>query len=114
MRCARVADTYLLHDSSLSLGEGDVPSRFVLDKLDVNLSPLATGLVVVVVVVVGSGTDARTLDASSIAIAIAGERVVGARALVGIGVLDVGHRTRCSCDQGGVVYFGFKGLGMAE
>ncbi len=68
-----------------------MPSRFVLDELDVNLPPLATGLVIIIVVVVGSSADARTFDASRIRVAIAGERVVGARAVVGIGILDVGH-----------------------
>lgn len=82
---------YLLHDAGFPLGEGDVPSRFVLDELDVNLPPLATGFVVIVIVVVRSSADARSLDASRIGVAIAGERVVGARAVVGIGVLDVGH-----------------------
>lgn len=35
-------DTDLLHDSSLSLAEGDVTTTLVLDELDVNLS--ASGL----------------------------------------------------------------------
>ena len=61
MRAQR-APTYLLHDTSLALGEGDVPTRLVLDELDLNLSSLAAGLVIIVVVVVGSG--ARTLDAA--------------------------------------------------
>ena len=61
--CRSVAcSTYLFHDAGLALGKGDVPTRLVLDELDLNLSPLAAGLVVVVVVVVGSG--ARALDAA--------------------------------------------------
>lgn len=44
---------YLLHDTSLSLGEGNVTTRLILDKLDLDLPSLATGLVVVIVVVVG-------------------------------------------------------------
>ena len=56
-----VRATYLLHNSSLALGESDVSTRLVLDELDFNLSSLATGLVIVVVVIVES-TLARTLD----------------------------------------------------
>ena len=70
-------------------------SRLVLDELDVNFPPLATGLVIIIVVVIGGSTDARTLDASSISIAIASERVLSTRALVGVGILDVGHGPRC-------------------
>lgn len=58
----RDCKTYLLHDSGLALGKGDVPTRLVLDELDLNLPALAAGLVVVVVVVVGS--RARTLGAA--------------------------------------------------
>lgn len=63
--------TYLLHDTGLALGEGNVTTRLILDKLDFNLATLATGLVVVVVVVASSahatalavdGTVARLLQ----------------------------------------------------
>lgn len=54
--------TYLLHDTSFALGKGNMPTRLVLDELDFNLSSLAAGLIVVVVIVVGS--SARTLDAA--------------------------------------------------
>lgn len=50
--------TYLLHDTGLTLGEGDVTTRFILDKLDFNLATLATWLVVVVVVIVTSSAQA--------------------------------------------------------
>jgi hypothetical protein len=53
--------SYLLHDSSLALGESDVSTRLILNELDFNLSSLATGFVIVVVVIVES-TLARTLD----------------------------------------------------
>lgn len=81
---------HLLHDTSLPLGEGDVPPRLVLDELDLNLSSLATWLVVIVVVVVGrSGGGARALDSSVLnAIAIV---VVGSRAVLLLGVGDVCH-----------------------
>lgn len=55
-------------------------TRLVLDELDLNLSSLAAGLVVVVVVIVGSG--ARTLDAAvlhahgAIAVVVDGRRRV--------------------------------------
>lgn len=45
------ATTYLLHDTSLSLGEGDVSSALVLNELDINLPPLATTLLIVVIVI---------------------------------------------------------------
>lgn len=80
----RATSTYLLHDASLALGEGDVSARLVLDELDLNLPALAAGLVVIVVVVVGS--RARTLGA---AICVAGnESAIVARAVV----VDGGRR----------------------
>src|SRR3712207_3209929 len=54
--------TYLLHDTGLALGKGNVATRLVLDELDFNLSSLAAGLVVVVVIVVGGSAGA--LDAA--------------------------------------------------
>lgn len=54
--------SYLLHDARLALGEGNVPSRFVLDEFDVDLPPFTTRLVVVIVIFVGGGTDARSFD----------------------------------------------------
>lgn len=56
--------SYLLHDARLALGEGDVPTRLVLNELDIDLPSLAAWFVVVIVVVVGGGTDARPLEAS--------------------------------------------------
>lgn len=89
-----------------------MPSRFVLNELDVNLPPLAPGLVIIIVVVVSSSAGARTLDTSIIAIAIAGERVVGTGAVVGSGVLDVGHgRESQSRPRGVVVDIGLEALG---
>lgn len=58
-----VGATYLLHDSGLALRESDMATRLVLDKLDLDLPPLATGLVIIVVVVVGSA-GTLTLDAA--------------------------------------------------
>lgn len=63
-------------------------SRLVLDEFDVNLPPLASGLVFIIIIVVGSGTDARTLDAASVS-AVAGRIVVGVWG--SIGIRNVGH-----------------------
>lgn len=83
---------HLLHDASLALGEGDVTARLVLNELDLNLSALATGLIVIVVVVVGS-TGTRALDATVLEGAIAVvEVVVGGRGVgLVLGLSDVGH-----------------------
>lgn len=68
-----------------------MPSRFVCDELDLNLASLATGLLVVVVIVIG-GTGALAFDTATLArSAIAGVIVkLGRRGLVVL-VCDVGH-----------------------
>ena len=80
---------YLFHDSSLALGEGDVATRLVCDELDLNLAALAAGLVVVVVLVVGSGAWAlcAAVGIADIELAVAGAVVVdrGRRVLVVVG-----------------------------
>ena len=90
--------TYLFHDACLPLAEGDVAPRLVLDELDVDLATLASGLVLVVVVVVGRRlTDARALGASGFALGLgtggAGSTLATGRGLllllVGIG--DLAH-----------------------
>ena len=94
-RVQRKLATCLLHNASLAFGEGDVPSRFVLDELDVNLPSFATGLVIIVVIIVSSSTHARPLDAARVsAVAIVG-RVETRR--MGVWVGDVGHG---DCDDG--------------
>ena len=64
-------------------------TRFIGDELDLNLSSLTPGLVIVIVVVVGGGWalafDAATVIAISDAVVVEGRR----RSFVGIG--DVGH-----------------------
>ena len=83
--------TYLFHDTSFALGEGDVPARLVLDELDLDLAPFAPGLVVVVVVVVRSA-GARALDASALQSAIAVVQVIWSGGRVGLVVGgDLGH-----------------------
>jgi len=67
----RATRTYLLHDAGLALGKGNVTTRLVLDEFDLNLAALAAGLVVVVVVIVGS--RARTLGAA----VVDGQRAIG-------------------------------------
>lgn len=81
--------TDLLHDARLALRECDVPTRLVLDEFDVNLSPLASRLVVVVIVVIGSSAHTRTLDTARIGtVAIVG-RVEAGR--MGVWIGNVSH-----------------------
>ena len=68
-----------------------MPSGFVLDEFDVDLPPLATGLVLVIIIVISSLTDTRTLDTSCVAVAITSQRVFSSLGLVNGGILDVGH-----------------------
>ena len=49
---------YLLHNTSLALGEGDVATRLILDKLDLNLAALTARLVVVIIIVLGAHATA--------------------------------------------------------
>jgi len=58
--------TDLLHDAGLALGESNMTARLVGDELDLDLSSLATWLIVIVVVVVCSGRT-RALDTAIIA-----------------------------------------------
>jgi len=92
-RVDEAIDSDLLHDTRLPLGECDVTARLVGDELDLNLSSLASGLIVVVVIVVGS-RGSLTFDAARLAhrIAVSGGVLVEGRwrslvVLVG----DVGH-----------------------
>lgn len=61
--------TYLLHDTSLPLGESDVATRLILNKLDLNLAALTARLVIIVVVVLGA--HAAALGATGVS-AVAG------------------------------------------
>lgn len=94
-RARTTVTTYLLHDTRLALGEGNVAARLVLDELDLNLPALAAGLVIVVVVVVGRralafGAPGRVADAEG-AIAVVVQR--RRRVLVVVGNLR-GHGWR--------------------
>jgi hypothetical protein len=106
-----LAPTHLLHYSRLALREGDVPTRLVADKLDLNLATLATALLIVVIVVVG-GAGAGTFDAATFdRIAIA-DRVrlveVGRGGLVVL-IRDVGHFFSCCSVKVSKVPRGRKG-----
>lgn len=54
--------TCLLHDASFAFGESNMATRLVLDKFDVDFAPFATRGGLVVVIVIGSGADTRSLD----------------------------------------------------
>ena len=54
---------YFFHDACFAFREGDVSTRLVLNELDVNLSSFATGLIVIVVIIVASGcADTRAFN----------------------------------------------------
>jgi hypothetical protein len=100
MHCTakRARATYLLHDTGLALGEGDVSARLVLDELDLDLSALAAGLVIVVVVVIGcrarslnTATGIALLQGAIVAIGVVVDR--GRRVLVVLG--DFGGHGGC-------------------
>lgn len=83
-----ISRTYLLHDTSFSLREGNVPSRLVLNEFDLNLATLTAGLrvfIVIVVVLIWSWS----LDAAS---------TVGRRVKAGLRIRD----TVASTEGGGV------------
>jgi hypothetical protein len=91
--------TNLLHDTGLALREGNVSTRLILDELDLNLASLATRLIIVIVVVVGSA-GTRALDTSALKRAIAILEVVGSGGRVGLVIGgDLSHCCGlcCSC-----------------
>ncbi len=91
-RVKEAIDPDLLHDTSLPPGECDMTARLVGDELDLNLSPLASGLIVVIVIVVG-GRGTLTFDAARLDwIPVSDGMLVegGWRTLVVL-IRDVGH-----------------------
>ena len=86
--------SYLLHDASFSLGEGDVSTGLVLDELDLNLSALSSAFLIVIVIIVTCHGRSRSLGASGVdAIAsqiVSGRRVVEASRGVEVVRHDVG------------------------
>ena len=94
--------THLLHDTRLPLGEGDVATRLILNEFDLNLSALATGLVIIIVVVVGA--HARALGAAVVSGAVTGgllQVVLGRRRVLLTDGSDVGHdETRADGEEG--------------
>lgn len=92
MRLQRRDSTHLLHDTRLPLGEGDVATRLILNEFDLNLSALATGLVIIIVVVVGA--HARALGAAVVSGAVTGgllQVVLSRRRVLLTDGSDVGH-----------------------
>lgn len=92
------SQAYLLHDAGFTLGESNVATRLILDELDLDLSTFASGLVVIIIVVVDVLVRSGALDAtvgitgSERAVAIAGTLVVMAGRGIGIVVSDFcGH-----------------------
>jgi len=90
--------TYLLHDAGFALGESNVATRLILDELDLDLSTFASGLVVIIIVVVDVLVRSGALDATvgitsgERAVAIASAPIVMAGRSVGIVVGDFcGH-----------------------
>lgn len=86
--------TYLLHDTSLALGKGNVATRLVADELDFDFAALAAALVIIIIIVIGRGR-AGALDTAGFVVDIAiahGMRVVklGGRGLFVL-IGDVGH-----------------------
>ena len=84
--------TYLLHNTSLSLGEGDVTTRLVLDELDLDLSTLAGAFLIIVIIIVStSHRSSSSLGASSIS-AVASQVVTGRRVVeTGVRVELISH-----------------------
>lgn len=80
---------YLLHDTSLPLGESDVATRLILDELDFNLAAFTARLVIIIVVVLGA--HAIALGATGIAVARLLQVIVLAGGELVIDGSHVGH-----------------------
>jgi hypothetical protein len=87
------APTNLLHDAGFPLGESDVPTRLVANKLYLDLASLATALIIVVIVIVVGSALALSLDTATLggSTAIAVRVVEVAGRLLVVLVRDVGH-----------------------
>lgn len=89
----RVYLTHLLHDARLTLREGNMTTRLVLDKLDVDLPPLAPGFIIVIFIIITGGARTLTFDTAMLlrTVPIAGRKTVilnrGRLGRIG----DVGH-----------------------
>lgn len=87
-------------------------TRFVLDELDVDLPPLATGLIVIVIILIAGRAETRALDPAILlrTVPIAGRKaIVLDRGRLG-GIDEVGHRRR----GGFPVMFGRGSHGVDE
>jgi len=66
-----------------------VTTRLVLDELDLDLSSLPTRLIIVIIIVVGSSGNARSLGAT--ALSADAREVILRGGVVGGGINDVSH-----------------------
>ena len=82
-------------------------TRFILDELDLNLSPLAATLFIVIIIVFGGSRHSRTLGASRLE-SVAGEIVARGRVFEGVRIGDVGH-----VDDGSVLDEGMDRIGRS-
>jgi hypothetical protein len=80
----------LFHDASFPLRESNVTTRFILDELDLNFSPLPATLLIIVVIIVSCRRHSRTLCASRLE-PVASEFVARGRVIEGVGVGNVSH-----------------------
>ena len=82
--------TNLLHDTRLALRECDMATRLIGDELDLDLSALTSGLVIIIVIVVSSG-GTLAFDAATVRVAISNGVVVEGRGGTFVGIGDIGH-----------------------
>jgi len=94
---------HLFHDARLPFRKSDVTARLILDELDLDLSPLATRLIVIVVIIVGRRADTRALEAAILCrrCTIAGRKrvILSRRWLLRVMFSDVGHCECGGCDR---------------
>ena len=80
----------LFHDASFPLRESDVTTRFILDELDLDFSPLTATLLIILIIIVSCCRHSRTLCASRLE-PVASEFVARGRVFEGVGVGNVSH-----------------------
>ena len=80
----------LFHDASFPLGESNVTTRFILDELDLNFSPLTAALFIILIIIVSCCRHSRTLCAPRLE-PVAGEVVARGGVIEGIRIGNVGH-----------------------
>ena len=80
----------LFHDAGFPLRESNVTTRFILDELDLNFSPLTATLLIIVIIIVSCSRHSRTLCASRLE-PVASELVARGRVIEGVRIGNVGH-----------------------